>query len=302
MTKLDSIAPVLFLVMWSSGAVIVKLGLQFSSQWSFLALRAIISLLSISLVFVLLKHFNKREFALPTSSELKPVLLVGLLLQVFYLACYIMAIDSGMSPGLVTLVLGLQPLLTPVLCRQRLDKVKRLLLIAGFAGLCIAISGAQTLTEIGWSGIMFAVLALFSLTIGTIQQAKITIDSVQAMWFQCLLSSSIFTIPALITGWQIEWSGELIFSALWMSIVVSVGALMLLMYMVKRDSSDKVSVLFYAVPILTYLFDYLLFGTTLSTTTLLGIVIVAASIILYRRSSSLIRDSGNSSAVSQSSH
>lgn len=46
MTKLNTIAPVLFLVMWSSGAVIVKLGLQFSSQWSFLALRALISLLS----------------------------------------------------------------------------------------------------------------------------------------------------------------------------------------------------------------------------------------------------------------
>ena len=44
MTKLDSIAPVLFLVMWSSGAVIVKFGLQYSTHWSFLALRAVISL------------------------------------------------------------------------------------------------------------------------------------------------------------------------------------------------------------------------------------------------------------------
>lgn len=59
-----------------------------------------------------------------------------------------------------------------------------------------------------------------------------------------------------------------------MSIVASVGALPLLMYMVNKESSDKVSVLFYAVPVLTYLFDHLLFGTALSSTALFGMALV----------------------------
>ena len=301
MTKLDSIAPVLFLVMWSSGAVIVKFGLQYSTHWSFLALRAVISLVCISLVLLIAKRFTKMTFTTVTKTELKPVLVAGLMLQILYLAFYISAIGSGMSPGLVTLVLGIQPLITPLLCRQRTDRAQTLLLLIGFAGLCIAIAGGQSLQQIGWSGLMFAVLALFALTLGTIKQAKVSLNSIQAMWFQCLLATSVFTLLSLAQGWHVEWNGKLIFSVLWMSIVGSVGAVLLLMYMVKRDSSDKVSVLFYAVPMLTYLFDHLLFGTTLTAVTLVGMVIVACSIVLYRRQSSVIREYDNSSVASQNS-
>lgn len=301
MTKLNTIAPVLFLVMWSSGAVIVKLGLQFSSQWSFLALRALISLLCISVIFLIARRFSKARFSKPTQSDIASILMVGLLLQVLYLTFYILAIDSGMSPGLVTLVLGIQPLITPLLCQQKIDRIKVLLLVLGFSGLCIAIAGAQTLTEIGLSGLLSAVLALLALTFGTIKQKKVTIQPVQAMWYQCLLSSTIFTLVSLYVGWEINWTGELVFSALWMSIVVSVGALLLLMYMVNKESSDKVSVLFYAVPVLTYLFDHLLFGTTLSSTTLFGMALVAFSILIYRRQTSTNHDYESSSVIGQNS-
>ncbi|QTG90825.1 EamA family transporter, partial [Vibrio furnissii] len=57
---------------------------------------------------------------------------------------------------------------------------------------------------------------------------------------------------------------------LWMSVVVSTGALLLLMLMLKHQSASQVSVLFYCIPVLTILFDYALFGTTLSVMSWVG--------------------------------
>ncbi|KJY85022.1 membrane protein [Vibrio galatheae] len=302
MLKLDSMAPVLFLVMWSSGAVIVKLGLQFSSEWSFLALRAASSFIFVTVLYLVAKRFSSIVFTRLSRSDLKALLLVGLLLQILYLAFYILAIGTEMSPGLVTLILGVQPLITPLLCRQKLDLARILLLLLGFSGLTIAIAGAQNLDGIEWAGIGFAVLALFSLTWGTIKQASVKVHSIQAMWYQCLMSSLFFTALGLSSGWQVEWEQGLVFSVLWMSLVVSVGALLLLMYMVKYESSDKVSVLFYAIPILTYLFDHLLFGTTLTPVTMLGMVVVALCIVLYRRQSKSNREPDKLSVVNQNSH
>lgn len=297
--KLDAFAPIMFLVMWSSGAVIVKLGLQFSSEWHFLAMRAVLSLASISVMCWIAMRFFDVTFQKPSRDELKTVLTVGLMLQVLYLAFYILAIASGMSPGLVTLVLGLQPLITPLIGKQHIGIKKQLLLLFGFSGLIVAIAGAQSLDNIEWAGITFSILALLSLTFGTIKQAKVKMHSFQAMWYQCILSSGVFITLGLSTSGYVSWQPELVFSVLWMSLVVSVGALLLLMYMVNRESSDKVSVLFYAIPMLTYLFDHLLFGASLSPTTLLGMLIVAASVTLYRRKPKVSQANESSSALNQ---
>ncbi|USD40615.1 DMT family transporter [Vibrio sp. SCSIO 43135] len=283
MKNLNTFAPVLFLVMWSSGAVIVKLGLQFASEWSFLTLRAALSFACISMMYLIAKRLYPNGFTQVRRQDFKSILAVGLMLQVLYLAFYILAIGSGISPGLVTLVLGLQPLITPLLCKQRLTATQIILLMVGFAGLAIAISGSQSIQHIAATGFGFALCALLAITGGTIWQANIRVHSVQAMFYQSGLATLSFSGLTLLTGWQVDWTGEFVFAWLWMSLVVSVGALLLLMYMVKQDSADKVSVLFYAIPVLTYLFDYLLFDEPLTLTTLLGMVIVASAVILYRK-------------------
>ena len=95
--------------------------------------------------------------------------------------------------------------------------------------------------------------------------------------------ASIFVVVGYVNGWEVTWTTEFIFSALWMSVVVSVGALLLLMYMIQRESADSVGVLFFAIPILTFLFDYFLFDEKLTLVTFIGIILVATSVVLYRK-------------------
>ena len=93
-------------------------------------------------------------------------------------------------------------------------------------------------------------------------------------------ASIVFVATSFVIGWHVNWTPNFVFSLSWMIVVVSTGAVLLLFYMIQRNSASKVSVLFYLVPILTMLFDFIAFDTEI-TTTIMGALIVIASIKLF---------------------
>ena len=109
MNYLERLAPILFLLMWSSGAIFVKMGLENASVWSFLTLRATGAFLLMGVIYLCFKINSKTKL---TPSILARVVVTGLLLQVFYQAFYFLSIRYELSPGLVSIVLGLQPIMT----------------------------------------------------------------------------------------------------------------------------------------------------------------------------------------------
>lgn len=280
---LTALAPVLFLLMWSSGAVMAKVGLQHASVWSFLIARSAISLLLILLLLGLFRGW--RSIRLPTLdwSTVCNVLGAGLLVQAGYLSGYFLALQHGLSPGIVTVILGLQPLLTPLLTRQKQSGLAVLCLLGGFFGLCLAVAGSSSGAELNWTGIICAALALLAITWGTIFQSRITLDTMDSIWYQNSLALLVFSLIQLFQPWHMVWNQELIASLLWMSVIVSTGALLLLMLMLKQRSASQVSVLFYAIPALAMLFDFIWFDTRLSLLSLSGLALVAVSVWRYTR-------------------
>ncbi|QDC94831.1 DMT family transporter [Vibrio furnissii] len=296
--SLLTLAPILFLLMWSSGAVMVKLGVAQASVWSFLIARSAISL---ALTLLLLRVMRGRwlpRLAHSSRATRWNLLGSGLLLQAGYLSTYFLAISSGLSPGLVTVILGLQPLITPLLARQRQSRRAALFLLFGFAGLCLAVAGSAQLGALNWHGIGWALLALAAITVGTICQGRIQLDNLDSVVSQNSIALLIFGAIQLTQPWYMLWNPQLVVALLWMSVVVSTGALLLLMLMLKHQSASQVSVLFYCIPVLTILFDYALFGTTLSVMSWVGVITVAASVWGYqhdkaRRAQQVIAASGS---------
>lgn len=284
--SMKNLAPFLFLFMWSSGAVVVKFGLQYASVWSFLAARSLVATCCLIVLVGIFSYHKPSVIRRPSKTELRRILMVGALLQVCYLLFYFLAIDTGISPGLVTLILGLQPLLTPFLVNKSIGYRQLSLLLLGFLGLVISIYGTKDLAQLSVSGVLFGIAALLSITFGTVLQARIVNHVVLSAMCQSLLATPIFIGINILVGGTIIWTPEFLISLVWMSVVVSVGALLLLMYMTKQDGAASVSVLFYAIPLLAYFFDYALFGTHISLLTIVGIGIVALAIIFYRRFSS----------------
>lgn len=279
----EKAAPLLFLLMWSSGAVMVKMGLIDASPWTFLFLRACATFLFSSIVLLALKPQLKHELFRHDKRSILAVLKVGFLLQFAYLSMYILSIDAGISPGLVTMVLGFQPLITPLIAKEHLTRKGYAILGIGFVGLCTAVAGSKGIDMTHAIGLLFAFLALLALTFGTVKQKGIDMNIDSMMIYQNLFTVVLFSGVALVTDWQVNWTSEFILSLFWMSVVVSVGAIMILLYMLKRGSASQVSVLFYCVPILAILFDYLIFGALLSWVTVAGIVIVVISVYWFQK-------------------
>lgn len=282
MINLEKIAPFLFLIMWSSGAFFVKIGLNFSSVWSFLALRSMGSFLLILCLVYFIDEKSKSSSPLG-KNQIFMLCLNGLLLQVFYQSFYFLSIHNALALGLVALVLGMQPLLTPIFSKESMNIKGGFLLVIAFIGLFISLFGSKDFSSFNWVGLLFALLAVLSITLGSTCQKRINAHPIYSALIQNAIASIIFILISFKTGWDIEWTPTFIISVLWMVIVVSTGALLLLFYMISKGSVNKVSSLFYFVPVLTMLFDYLIYQTPMPFLTIFGSCIIIISVIIYTK-------------------
>lgn len=79
---------------------------------------------------------------------------------------------------------------------------------------------------------------------------------------------------------EIEWRPELIGSLLWLTLVLSIGAILLLMILIRARSAARVSSLFYLVPPATAVEAWLLFGERLGLLAIIGLVVASVGVAL----------------------
>jgi drug/metabolite transporter (DMT)-like permease len=82
---------------------------------------------------------------------------------------------------------------------------------------------------------------------------------------------------------HIEWRIEFVLTLFWLCLVLSVGATMLLLFLLRRGAASRIGSLFYLVPPLTAFMAYLLFGETLGATALVGMAVTALAVALVNR-------------------
>ena len=133
-------APIGFLAIWSGGAIFAKVGLQYTDSWSFLFFRSAIAL-SLLLAIYLKSAHKKIVITELKKDQLKGIIFSGLLLQVFYLTFYFSAINTGLSLGIIILVLGIQPIITSLLSANTVSVKKLILLAICFSGLVLSTLG-----------------------------------------------------------------------------------------------------------------------------------------------------------------
>ncbi|PFG11550.1 MULTISPECIES: DMT family transporter [unclassified Marinobacter] len=280
---LARMAPLLFLLMWGSGAIFVKAGLQEASVLSFLLVRSLGALLVMILMVVIFKKGEVRSFQLLTWKSWLNIVLVGIFLQVLYQGFFFSSIAYGLSPGMLAIVLGCQPLLTPLLAFERIGVKGYCVLLFGFTGLVIAILGGGKIDVITLPGVISALLAVLAMTIGTILQKRTHVNVIGSVLAQYCVSSFVFTIAVLLFSFEVNPSLQFVFSAIWMILVVSVGAILLLVFMLNNDKASKVAALFFLVPVITYTLDYLVYDTPVTLMTFGGGIMVVASLLTYRK-------------------
>ena len=130
----------------------------------------------------------------------------------------------------------------------------------------------------GWR----AFLSLIGITLGTLYQKRFCgrIDWRTGNLVQYIGACTLFALGAFaFETREIHWSGELIFAMAWLVIVLSIAAVGLMYWLIRRSAATGFASLFYLVPVVTALMAYVLFGEKLDALSIAGMVICAVGVV-----------------------
>jgi len=279
--KLSKIAPLLFVALWSTGFVGAKYGLPYADPFIFLAVRVLIAAVILFAVAAIMKS----PIAIGASAITRSSA-IGFFLHACYLGGVFFSISKGLPAGVAAVVTSLQPVLVSLLAVKVLGEQLRgrqiVGLVLGLIGVVLVL-GPSFEASIPVSGVIGILVALLGSTTATLLQKKIGADVplIAGTAYQYLASGLILAIAAVATGGtHIQWSGKFILAFIWLIAVLSVGAILLLLWFLNQGSAASVSSLFYLIPPATALEAFFLFGEKVNTQGFLGIGITALGVWL----------------------
>ncbi|MDQ2632754.1 MAG: DMT family transporter, partial [Pseudomonadota bacterium] len=213
----------------------------------------------------------------------------GMLMHGVYLGGVFWAIHRGMPAGLSALIVGLQPLITAVLAGRLLGERVMLRhwagLAAGFAGVAIVLAPKLGSIQEGvtWATLGACLVAVAGMSVGTIWQKRFLTggDLLSGTCWQYAggaLVMILFSFAFETRDFTIN--GELVFAMAWLVLVLSIGAIGLLMVMIRDGEMSKVASLFYLVPAVTALLAWALFGEDLSAVQIGGMALATFGVAL----------------------
>lgn len=281
-----AVAPAVFVLLWSTGFIGAKYGLPYAEPFTFLGLRLLVAAGLLALLAVLFRAPAPRGRAQYGRSAIS-----GVLLHTLYLGGVFWAIDHGFPAGVSAVVVSLQPVLVAALGRpllgERLSPLQWGGLVLGIAGVVLVLAPGLSAGGLTAAGLVSCLVALAGGTLGTLHQKRygdgIPLLSGTAM--QYAAASLVLLVAAFATETRtIEWTGEFVLAFGWLVVVLSLGAVLLLLYLLRAGSASGVSSLYYLVPPATAIEAYLLFGEDLAALSLVGIAVTTVGVALVVRS------------------
>lgn len=268
----------LFVLLWSSGAIFSKWGLAHASPFAFLLMRFAIAFMALLLIMPLMKFQMPRG-----ASAVGYALATGVVLLGAYQIFYLLALDLKVTPGVIATVMGVQPILTAVIMERRHSFSRSLGLLLGLVGLVLVVYQGIGLAGLSWAGMLYALLALASMTAGTLMQKRITHNPLGTLPLQYLAGLLVCAVFVPFQPFHFEHSAGFVVPVLWMGLVVSVLATLLLYRMIARGNLVNVTSLFYLVPAVTAVMDYLIFGNKLAALSVLGMAMIIIGLMFVFR-------------------
>ncbi len=279
------LVPAGFVVLWSTGFFIGKLGLAFAQPFTILFLRFALAALLMTAAALPLRSVWPRN-----PRQAAHLAVVGILLQTVYLGGCYAAMAAGLPAGITALIVGLQPILIATvvgpLLGERVGPKHWLGLALGFLGVALVLWDKLDIAGLESWGMIFALGGLLGITAATLYQKRFcgTVDLITGTAIQ-YAAAALTTLPiALLLGWgPVHWTGSFIFSLAWLTLALSIGAVTLLLWLIRRGVASKVASLFYLTPPAAALGSYLLLGETLAVPALLGMALTAVGVALVNR-------------------
>lgn len=276
--------PFIFILLWSTGFIGAKFGLPYAEPFTLLSIRMYLTL-GAFLVLIRLYRAHWPDFSGTMHS-----LVVGALVHTCYLGGVFSAISAGMTAGLASLLVGLQPILTALLAwgwlGERVSHRQKTGLVMGLLGVAmVLILGKPGPGAIAYTPqtLGYTMIALLGITVGTLYQKRFCagVNLLTGTFYQYLATALVMTaLSFLLETRQVQWEPVFIAALAWLVMGLSVGAVLLLMRMIREGEAARVASFFYLTPPVTALIAWILFGETLTLWAIGGIALTAAGVYL----------------------
>jgi drug/metabolite transporter (DMT)-like permease len=235
---------------WSSGFIVGTLAVRHASGLSILFWRMGIASLVMAAICLVMRVEWPRD-----RRTLLQMVLVGLLLQAAQFVGIFLALEHGVSAGLTALLAGSSPLIVAVLATALLDEhlkpIQWVGSLIGVAGVVFAV--IESLHGGGSAiGFVFAVIGLAGLVGGTLVQrvGGANIDPRAGLTIQLVVATLVIApLTALTANFDVG-TGALA-PMVWLTFGLSIGAVMLFFWLLKREKSGEATSFLYLVPATT---------------------------------------------------
>jgi|TARA_B110000467_G_C18254593_1_gene442539 drug/metabolite transporter (DMT)-like permease len=282
--KIYNIIPIIFVILWSSAFITSKIIVDNASPFFSLSFRFIVVSFFFLLFFLI---FSKK--CLFTFKNVLHASISGLLFHGFYLGGVFYALSNGASASLIALIVSLQPILTSTLARiflkENLSRIQWFGIFLGFLGALIVI-----LTDLNNDLTLLAfcagLIGLLSSSLGIIWQKKIVSDlSLSANNFIQALSASIFhfILAVFFENYFINFTSSFIIAMSWQIFAVSLGAFLILMWLLQHNKANEISTLFFLVPPISAIMAFLILDETFVMFDLVGLFISSIGVFVVTK-------------------
>jgi len=200
---------------------------------------------------------------------------VGSLTLALQFGALYLAVVLGANVGMIALVIGTMPIVTAVLglfLGERVQPLQWIGFAFGFTGVALAVSEGIGATSGGAGPAAFiAVLCgLLAISVGTV--------------YQNLVAAALLLPLAAHEGFRFDHSEASIASLGWVIGINSMAAFGLFFVLLSRGAVNQVAALFFLMPPVTALIDYVVLGDRLTLLKIAGIAAAAFGVYLATRS------------------
>lgn len=277
----DALLAWYFVVIWGSGFIATKIGIQYAAPFTFLSLRFAFGILCLIPLVLWLKPAWPK-----TQREWLHVIIAGLLMHAVHLSGSHYAQYLGMSAGIAAVILALQPLATALIARGSGDRVTRLQwfgIALGFAGVALIVWHKIDVRAVSLGSLMAVLAGLAALTVGTLYQRKFcpTVDLRSSALIQFAVSLvAILPLSIAFEGAKVQWSWPLLGAIAFLVIGASILAVNALHTLMRHGEATRVTSMMYLPPIFAVAMEYLVFSVVPTAISVVGIAVTSVGVAM----------------------
>jgi probable blue pigment (indigoidine) exporter len=278
-------AGLLFAILWGSASTATKKALVYAQPFTISICRFFIA----AAILLFIAHAVRR-FPFPTGKQWKQLMIYGLLNIAVYLGFFIVGMQF-VSAGIASLFIATNPVFISLIAALWLKQPVKWITVASLvictAGILIASYPLLETSYVTPLGLFIILISMLSYSIASVYFSEqswkcmhiLTINGWQTLF------GGIFTLPFFFFYYKPSLNSQnfsVVTSVLWLAIPVSIGAVQLWMFLLKRDPV-KASFWLFLCPIFGILIASLLLGEPLTIFTAAGVMLVICGLYIIQK-------------------